>query len=137
MYKCNPTNTYLTTSVEVDGGKLVLTVNELNLANIENLTKFNLRICQKIPGDACTKRVFVSDGCTELKLLLTIGNIVRADQINTRTVYPIIFGNDTSEHLSLLCKVKCSKYEVPTVVERTSVVAEATSEVVKTSKKGE
>lgn len=43
------------------------------------------------------------------------GNLLRADQIRCRRVYPIIFGNDPN-HFSLLCCVPNTVYTPPVVV---------------------
>lgn len=54
-------------------------------------------------------------GGTTYPVYTRTGNLLRADQIRCRRVYPIIFGNDPN-HFSLLCCVPNTVYTPPVVV---------------------
>lgn len=57
----------------------------------------------------------ISIGGTTYPVYTRTGNLLRADQIRCRRVYPIIFGNDPN-HFSLLCCVPNTVYTPPVVV---------------------
>lgn len=61
------------------------------------------------------QRVQISIGGTTYPVYTRTGNLLRADQIRCRRVYPIIFGNDPN-HFSLLCCVPNTVYTPPVVV---------------------
>lgn len=70
---------------------------------------------QNLPEGANTLPVQISIGGTTYPVYTRTGNLLRADQIRCRRVYPIIFGNDPN-HFSLLCCVPNTVYTPPVVV---------------------
>lgn len=57
----------------------------------------------------------IQPNTSDAKSSTRTGNLLRADQIRCRRVYPIIFGNDPN-HFSLLCCVPNTVYTPPVVV---------------------
>lgn len=80
-----------------------------------NLKRFCLVLAQNLPEGANTLPVQISIGGTTYPVYTRTGNLLRADQIRCRRVYPIIFGNDPN-HFSLLCCVPNTVYTPPVVV---------------------
>lgn len=83
--------------------------------NGANLKRFCLVLAQNLPEGANTLPVQISIGGTTYPVYTRTGNLLRADQIRCRRVYPIIFGNDPN-HFSLLCCVPNTVYTPPVVV---------------------
>lgn len=74
---------------------------------------------QCLPSGANTLPVQIQIGTTVYPVYTRTGNLLRADQIRCRRVYPIIFGSDPN-HFSMLCCVPNTVYTptaptVPTV----------------------
>lgn len=82
---------------------------------LTNLKRFCLVLAQNLPEGANTLPVQISIGGTTYPVYTRTGNLLRADQIRCRRVYPIIFGNDPN-HFSLLCCVPNTVYTPPVVV---------------------
>lgn len=89
-----------------------------NLAKT-HLKRFCLVLAQSLPSGANTLPVQIQIGTTVYPVYTHTGNLLRADQIRCRRVYPIIFGSDPN-HFSMLCCVPNTVYTptaptVPTV----------------------
>lgn len=86
---------------------------------LTNLKRFCLVLAQSLPSGANTLPVQIQIGTTVYPVYTRTGNLLRADQIRCRRVYPIIFGSDPN-HFSMLCCVPNTVYTptaptVPTV----------------------
>lgn len=96
---------------------LVITLS--TTPTLTNLKRFCLVLAQSLPSGANTLPVQIQIGTTVYPVYTRTGNLLRADQIRCRRVYPIIFGNDPN-HFSLLCCVPNTVY-TPTVTTVTTV----------------
>ena len=76
----------------IDENSLVIEIPEIKMDNLE---EFGLIICQNIPVDCDENyKVIVKKSKDFIYLMSLSGNYVRADQIKTRTYYPIKYGVD-------------------------------------------
>lgn len=66
-------------------------------------------LAQSLPSGANTLPVQIQIGTTVYPVYTRTGNLLRADQIRCRRVYPIIFGSDPN-HFSMLCCVPNTVY---------------------------
>lgn len=99
-----------------DGEIYTKQLNMNGLAELKTyLKRFCLVLAQNLPEGANTLPVQISIGGTTYPVYTRTGNLLRADQIRCRRVYPIIFGNDPN-HFSLLCCVPNTVYTPPVVV---------------------
>lgn len=99
--------------IALDGSMSVF----VNIQDGEIYTKQLL--AQSLPSGANTLPVQIQIGTTVYPVYTRTGNLLRADQIRCRRVYPIIFGSDPN-HFSMLCCVPNTVYTptaptVPTV----------------------
>lgn len=97
----------------------VTCLEEAKAATLTNLKRFCLVLAQSLPSGANTLPVQIQIGTTVYPVYTRTGNLLRADQIRCRRVYPIIFGSDPN-HFSMLCCVPNTVYTptaptVPTV----------------------
>ena len=91
-------------SIEMSGGNLVIMTPLVNLANMPNLQKIDLILCQCLPSDAGTAQVYLSDGTNTVPVNVETGNYLHADQLKCRRCYHMIYG-DNPAHVSLRCSV--------------------------------
>ncbi len=99
-------------SIEMSGGNLVITTPLVNLANMPNLQKIDLILCQCLPSDAGTAQVYLSDGTNTVPVNVETGNYLHADQLKCRRRYRMIYGNNPV-HVSLLCPVSRTSFVPP------------------------
>lgn len=81
-------------SIEMSGGNLVITTPLVNLANMPNLQKIDLILCQCLPSDAGTAQVYLSDGTNTVPVNVETGNYLHADQLKCRRCYHMIYGDN-------------------------------------------
>lgn len=75
---------------------------------VKNMSEYCLIICQSIPCKATTEPVVLCwPNGVVVNLMGIRGNYVRADQLKSRTCYPIVFGTDPI-HYSLTRPIPCS-----------------------------
>lgn len=104
-------------SITTTSTNLVITLS--TTPTLTNLKRFCLVLAQSLPSGANTLPVQIQIGTTVYPVYTRTGNLLRADQIRCRRVYPIIFGSDPN-HFSMLCCVPNTVYTptaptVPTV----------------------
>lgn len=122
--------TLYTTSITYNStsGNLVITVPTIDLANMTNLQKLNIILCQAIPSTGSAPApVVLSDGTNSLTILVVTGNYLRADEIKSGRCYKMIYGNDP-QHLSLLYRVPRTCYRVATTTPATTTEDDTTQE---------
>lgn len=100
-------------SITASSSDVIITIS--SAPTLTNLKRFCLVLAQNLPEGANTLPVQISIGGTTYPVYTRTGNLLRADQIRCRRVYPIIFGNDPN-HFSLLCCVPNTVYTPPVVV---------------------
>lgn len=98
-------------SVAVTATNLVITVE--STATLENLDKFYLLLTQQIPTGANTLPVQISIGGTVYPVYTRSGNLLRADQLKCRKLYPVVYGTDPA-HFSLVVGVPNTVYTTVT-----------------------
>lgn len=103
----------LKTYITASSSDVIITIS--SAPTLTNLKRFCLVLAQNLPEGANTLPVQISIGGTTYPVYTRTGNLLRADQIRCRRVYPIIFGNDPN-HFSLLCCVPNTVYTPPVVV---------------------
>lgn len=104
-------------SITTTSTNLVITLS--TTPTLTNLKRFCLVLAQSLPSGANTLPVQIQIGTMVYPVYTRTGNLLRADQIRCRRVYPIIFGSDPN-HFSMLCCVPNTVYTptaptVPTV----------------------
>ena len=95
-------------SLNVIGSNLIIELKPINLQNDEH---FEIIICQNVPEEASeldTVKISINSNLT-VPLKNMTGNYTRADQIKSRTRYPVVFGVDPL-HVSLLRRIYPSKF---------------------------
>ncbi len=97
---CNCVKTYRTSAVTLTSGNLYFTVPGIQFNTLPNYTPIKLIVCQSIPADADTSRVFLSDGIVNVPAQNMSGNWLRADEIRCRRQYEFMYGTDP-QHVSL------------------------------------
>lgn len=107
-------------SLTVTGGNVLITV-ESPFPSLVNLRRYCLLIAQNLPAGSGTLPVQISINGTVYPVYIRSGNLLRADQIRCRRLYPIIYGNDPV-HFSLLNCVINTVFSQPetSVVESTN-----------------
>ena len=114
---CNRCDRFIkSSSITTTSTNLVITLS--TTPTLTNLKRF-LVLAQSLPSGANTLPVQIQIGTTVYPVYTRTGNLLRADQIRCRRVYPIIFGSDPN-HFSMLCCVPNTVYTptaptVPTV----------------------
>lgn len=111
-YVCKKCNKLIkSTAVVVKGTEpnqlLAITIDE---KKPENLSGYCLVICQAIRSDL-TIPVVIMNGKTSIPMICKKGNILRADQINSRVKYSLTYGNDPIHFIVNSCVDK-TKYLV-------------------------
>lgn len=83
----------------IDGNILVIEIPEIEM---NNLDEFGLIICQNILPE-CNEnyKIIIKKGKDFIYLMSMSGNYIRADQLRTRTYYPIKYGVDPI-HISIM-----------------------------------
>lgn len=115
---CNRCDRFIkSSSITTTSTNLVITLS--TTPTLTNLKRFCLVLAQSLPSGANTLPVQIQIGTTVYPVYTRTGNLLRADQIRCRRVYPIIFGSDPN-HFSLLCCVPNTVY-TPTVTAVTTV----------------
>lgn len=115
---CNRCDRFIkSSSITTTSTNLVITLS--TTPTLTNLKRFCLVLAQSLPSGANTLPVQIQIGTTVYPVYTRTGNLLRADQIRCRRVYPIIFGSDPN-HFSMLCCVPNTVYTptaptVPTV----------------------
>lgn len=115
---CNRCDRFIkSSSITTTSTNLVITLS--TTPTLTNLKRFCLVLAQSLPSGANTLPVQIQIGTAVYPVYTRTGNLLRADQIRCRRVYPIIFGNDP-DHFSLLCCMPNTVYTpteptVPTV----------------------
>lgn len=100
---CNRCDRFIkSSSITASSSDVIITIS--SAPTLTNLKRFCLVLAQNLPEGANTLPVQISIGGTTYPVYTRTGNLLRADQIRCRRVYPIIFGNDPN-HFSLLCCV--------------------------------
>lgn len=79
-------------SITASSSDVIITIS--SAPTLTNLKRFCLVLAQNLPEGANTLPVQISIGGTTYPVYTRTGNLLRADQIRCRRVYPIIFGND-------------------------------------------
>lgn len=98
---CNRCDRFIkSSSITTTSTNLVITLS--TTPTLTNLKRFCLVLAQSLPSGANTLPVQIQIGTAVYPVYTRTGNLLRADQIRCRRVYPIIFGNDP-DHFSLLC----------------------------------
>lgn len=111
---CNRCDRFIkSSSITASSSDVIITIS--SAPTLTNLKRFCLVLAQNLPEGANTLPVQISIGGTTYPVYTITGNLLRADQIRCRRVYPIIFGNDPN-HFSLLCCVPNTVYTPPVVV---------------------
>lgn len=111
---CNRYDRFIkSSSITASSSDVIITIS--SAPTLTNLKRFCLVLAQNLPEGANTLPVQISIGGTTYPVYTRTGNLLRADQIRCRRVYPIIFGNDPN-HFSLLCCVPNTVYTPPVVV---------------------
>lgn len=106
---CKCVKIYRTSAVTLTGGSLYLTIPGIQFNTLSNYTQLKVIVCQSLPSTAGTAQVYLSDGITNVPVYNMSGNYLRADEIDCRKCYPMVFGNDPV-HASLKCGVCPSSY---------------------------
>lgn len=112
---CNRCDRFIkSSSITTTSTNLVITLS--TTPTLTNLKRFCLVLAQSLPSGANTLPVQIQIGTTVYPVYTRTGNLLRADQIRCRRVYPIIFGSDPN-HFSMLCCVPNTVYTptAPTV----------------------
>jgi hypothetical protein len=111
---CNRCDRFIkSSSITASSSDVIITIS--SAPTLTNLKRFCLVLAQNLPEGANTLPVQISIGGTTYPVYTRTGNLLRADQIRCRRVYPIIFGNDPNQ-FSLLCCVPNTVYTPPVVV---------------------
>lgn len=110
---CNCIKTYKTSSVTLTGGNLYFIIPGIQFNTLPNYTRLRVIVCQTIPADADTSRVFLSDGIVNVPAQNHSGNWLRADEVRCRCQYNFVYGTDP-QHVSL-CERTCRSAFNPTV----------------------
>lgn len=119
---CNCVKTYRTSAVTLTGGNLYFTVPGIQFNTLPNYTKIKLIVCQNIPADADTARVFLSDGIVNVPAQNLSGNWLRADEVRCRSCYPFVYGTDP-QHATLETLTCRSAFNPATPVVEAAVAA--------------
>lgn len=105
---CNRCDRFIkSSSITTTSTNLVITLS--TTPTLTNLKRFCLVLAQSLPSGANTLPVQIQIGTTVYPVYTRTGNLLRADQIRCRRVYPIIFGSDPN-HFSMLCCVPNTVY---------------------------
>lgn len=111
---CNRCDRFIkSSSITASSSDVIITIS--SAPTLTNLKRFCLVLAQNLPEGANTLPVQISIGGTTYPVYTRTGNLLRADQIRCRRVYPIIFGNDPN-HFSLLCCVPNKEYILRSVL---------------------
>lgn len=94
-------------SITVGATSVVITV-ESN-ATLNNLDRFCLLLTQNLPVGSNTLPVEITISSTTYPMYTRSGNLLRADQLRCRKLYPVIFGTDPN-HFSLVNCVPNTTY---------------------------
>lgn len=94
-------------SIEVTRNKLLVTIE--SDINPINLHQYCLLLAQKLPNGSNTLPVEIVINGNTYPMYSRSGNVLRADQLRCRRVYPIVHGNDP-DHFSLLSYVPQTVY---------------------------
>lgn len=118
---CNRCDRFIkSSSITTTSTNLVITLS--TTPTLTNLKRFCLVLAQSLPSGANTLPVQIQIGTTVYPVYTRTGNLLRADQIRCRRVYPIIFGSDPN-HFSMLCCVPNTVYTpTPTAVATVEVL---------------
>lgn len=82
----------LSTNIALNSDGLIITIPaDTNLVNLEN---YCLILTQSLPPLSETNQVFITNGTTFYVVQCKLGNYVRADQIQCRKKYHIVYGAD-------------------------------------------
>lgn len=106
--RCKDMNRLVSTSITYDtaSGNTVVTVPNVLIPSLENLTPFCLVFAQTFPTSNRTAPIVISDeNSNKVPLLGISGNVIRQNDVCTRTPYPVIYGDDPS-HFSMTRKLK-------------------------------
>lgn len=92
----------------IDNEVLVMEIPEIKMNNLE---EFGLIICQNIPNE-CNEnyKVILKNDKNFIYLMSLSGNYVRADQLRSRTYYPIKYGVDPI-HISILRPITNTSFD--------------------------
>lgn len=91
---CKCVKIYKTSAVTLTGGNLYLTIPGIQFSTLPNYTQLKVIVCQSIPSTAGTAQVYLSDGITNVPVYNMSGNYLRADEIDCRKCYPMVYGDD-------------------------------------------
>lgn len=95
-------------NVYIDNNVLVIEIPNIEMKNLQN---FGLIICQNIPKECNEKyKVIIKNGNNFIYLKTFSGNFARADQLKTRTYYPIVYGIDPI-HISIIRPIINTKFQ--------------------------
>lgn len=106
---CN--NLVPTIAVAVSDGFLTLSIENMNLVNRQ---KVCLMIVQAIPSAAGNLPVQINVNGQNMPIYNKCGNYVRADQLRTRRVYPLILGT-TPPHFTICANLCPTSYVQPSI----------------------
>lgn len=91
-------------SLTVTENALLVNVESNETVNLVNLRRYCLLIVQNLPTGSNTLPVEISINNVNYPVYTRSGNLLRADQLRCRRLYPIIYGTDPV-HFSLLACV--------------------------------
>lgn len=106
---CN--NLVPTTAVAAGADFLTLTIADMTLTDKQ---KVCLMIVQAIPSAAGNLPVQIAVNGQNIPLYNRCGNYVRADQLRTRRIYPLIVGT-TPPHFTACSNLCCTSFVQPTI----------------------
>ena len=99
---CNRCDRFIkSSSITTTSTNLVITLS--TTPTLTNLKRFCLVLAQSLPSGANTLPVQIQIGTMVYPVYTRTGNLLRADQIRCRRVYPIIFGRPESFLYVVLC----------------------------------
>lgn len=118
------------TSIVMSGSQLVINIPAVTLTNHQ---EFKLILCQTLPTTAGVSQVILATPTATIPMYVRTGNYLRADQINCRRCYDMVYGNNPV-HVSMLCCLKESCYDIAFPTGTATTASVAANEAVKSSK---
>lgn len=118
------------TSIVMSGSQLVINIPAVTLTNHQ---EFKLILCQTLPTTAGVSQVILATPTATIPMYVRTGNYLRADQINCRRCYDMVYGNNPV-HVSMLCYLKESCYDIAFPTGTATTASVAANEAVKSSK---
>ena len=118
------------TSIVMLGSKLFINIPAVTLTNHQ---EFKLILCQTLPTTAGVSQVILATPTATIPMYVRTGNYLRADQINCRRCYDMVYGNNPV-HVSMLCCLKESCYDIAFPTGTATTASVAANEAVKSSK---